>query len=255
MITVIVEGHNWLDFANGGERWQRRSSLIRKKEKGQAGGGGAPPRIFWERAIFWAPPKIFWDSSKDVCERVKILWTPAKIKDKTCQVSSYAACADVMEKSIWSDLRGMCNVHVRWGRLSVFLAKCLHSNRRNLSWTRCAAFVLDSLPRPTNILVNMYPVVICHSAHLSLFEQRRSEFQLLSLTRPDRLCQTEHAPSVQTGRCQTGAVCAKVCPATRGVSEPRQGLRSAAPITLSCSKPNQKWDSLKLAKSGPRLMA
>ena len=255
MITVIVEGHNWLDFANGGERWQRRSSLIREKEKGQAGGGGAPPRIFWERAIFWAPPKIFWDSSKDVCERVKILWTPAKIKDKTCQVSSYAACADVMEKSIWSDLRGMCNVHVRWGRLSVFLAKCLHSNRRNLSWTRCAAFVLDSLPRPTNILVNMYPVVICHSAHLSLFEQRRSEFQLLSLTRPDRLCQTEHAPSVQTGRCQTGAVCAKVCPATRGVSEPRQGLRSAAPITLSCSKPNQKWDSLNLAKSGPRLMA
>ena len=62
--------------------------------------GGAPPGIFWARAIFWAPPKIFWDSSKDVCERVKILWTPAKIKDKTCQVSSYAACADVMEKSI-----------------------------------------------------------------------------------------------------------------------------------------------------------
>ena len=61
MITVIVEGHNWLDFANRGEWWQRRSSLIRKKEKGQAGGGGAPPRIFWERAIFWAPPKIFWE--------------------------------------------------------------------------------------------------------------------------------------------------------------------------------------------------
>ena len=41
-----------------------------------------------------------------------------------------------------------------------------------------------------------------------------------------------------------------VCPATPGAgSKPRQSLRSAAPITLSCSKPNQKWDSLNLHKS------
>ena len=46
------------------------------------------------------------------------------------------------------------------------------------------------------------------------------------------------------------AVCENVCPATPRPCEcVAASVRAAAPITLSCSKPNRKWDSLNFAKS------
>lgn len=45
------------------------------------------------------------------------------------------------------------------------------------------------------------------------------------------------------------AVCGNVCPATPRPCEcVAASVRAAAPITLSCSKPNRKWDSLNFAK-------
>ena len=77
---------------------------------------------------------------------------------------------------------------------------------------------------------------------------------MIGLTRPKRLGQTWHClvcPDMPTGP-DTACLCkGRSAQQHGGVSYPRQGLRSAAPITLSCSKPNQKWDSLNLAKSCP----
>ena len=136
--------------------------------------------------------------------------------------------------------------------LSVCLAKCLYSNRnrQNLLKNKAGSTFWQYRPN-TNIQENFDPFVIFQAlfdggnlGRQKSINNIADVFQLFVWQ-----VQPDMSEPMKTCCVQTLDV-RNVCPATPGAgSKPRQSLRSAAPITLSCSKPNRKWDSLNLHKS------
>ena len=134
------------------------------------------------------------------------------------------------------------------GSHSVCLAKCLHSNknRQNLLKNRQAADFDNIAPTliSKKTLIHLSSFRLCLMVGI-LEGKSPSTTSLMCFN-----CLSDMYNQMKTCCVQTRDVSANVCPATPGAgSKPRQSLRSAAPITLSCSKPNRKWDSLNLHKS------
>ena len=164
-----------------------------------------------------------------------------------------AVCSDPMQlKSHVMWVKRQC-AFVGNGSHSVCLAKCLHSNknRQNLLKKQAGSRFWQYRPN-TNIQENFDPFVIFRAlfdggnlGRQKSINNIADVFQLFVWQ-----VQPDMSEPMKTCCVQTRDVSANVCPATPGAgSKPRQSLRSAAPITLSCSKPNRKWDSLNLHKS------